>query len=90
MLKTHLLKKIHLLGEKENSVDIQHCMRTAVILLFVIFKYKDLKITLHEDEFNELCYALTLPNLDKEHFLQFWTQFSLDVRIIQKYVPFFC
>ncbi|XP_030005629.1 E3 ubiquitin-protein ligase rnf213-alpha-like [Sphaeramia orbicularis] len=82
MLKNFLLEKMVLQGEDENGEDILHHKRMAVILLFVQ-RHNVFKIELNGDELNELCYALTLPNLDKDHFLQFWTQFSQDVRIVQ-------
>lgn len=63
------------------SLYIQDTMRAAVIMLFVCRQYR---IKLDNAELSRLCNLLCLPNLNKDEFLLYWTDFSRDVTILKK------
>ncbi|XP_069558951.1 E3 ubiquitin-protein ligase rnf213-alpha [Brachyistius frenatus] len=86
MLKTFMLTNVipQLLKDGDGkSLYIQDRMRAAVIMLHAC---KQHGIRLDEGELGRLCPMLCLPKLEKEEFLQFWTQFSQDVSIL-KHLP---
>ncbi|KAM9346074.1 E3 ubiquitin-protein ligase rnf213-alpha-like [Symphorus nematophorus] len=59
---------------------IQDPLRAAVIMLTVCTQHG---IKLDNGELNRLCNVLCLPKLDKDAFLQYWTQFSQDVATLK-------
>lgn len=56
-------------------------MRAAVIMISV---WSKLKFRLDNGELHRLCSALSLPKLEKDEFLQYWTKFSQDVAPLKK------
>ncbi|CAB1319090.1 unnamed protein product [Coregonus sp. 'balchen'] len=70
-----LLKK----GDGKSPI-IQDHMRAAVIVLYVCKHYD---IQLEKAEIAGLCFALCLPNLPKDEFLHYWTEFTQPVLLLR-------
>lgn len=71
-----LMKK----GERK-SPTIQDQMKAAVIVLYMCKHYE---IQLEKAEIAGLCFALCLPNLPKDEFLHYWTDFTQPVVLLKK------
>ncbi|KAM9519265.1 E3 ubiquitin-protein ligase rnf213-alpha-like [Salvelinus alpinus] len=63
------------------SPTIQDQMKAAVIVLYMCKHYE---IQLDKAEIAGLCFALCLPNLPKDEFLQYWTDFTQPVVLLKK------
>uniref|UniRef100_A0A3Q3GL01 Uncharacterized protein n=1 Tax=Labrus bergylta TaxID=56723 RepID=A0A3Q3GL01_9LABR len=84
MLKDFMLENVIPQASKDGDkkmLYIQNHMRAAVIMLCVCKQYF---IGLTLAELNPLCTALCLPKLNKDDFLQYWSDFSQDVPILKK------
>ncbi|XP_038133385.1 E3 ubiquitin-protein ligase rnf213-alpha isoform X1 [Cyprinodon tularosa] len=62
------------------SPYVQDPMKAALIMLHV---WRSYGVKLENSELHRLCYALCLPKLEKEDFLQYWSDFSQDVSAIK-------
>ncbi|XP_070779019.1 E3 ubiquitin-protein ligase rnf213-alpha [Enoplosus armatus] len=83
MLKEFMLTKVipQLLKDRDRKMHyIQDPVRAAVIMLCV---WREYRLKLESSELLRLCSELCLPKLDKDAFLQYWTQFSQDVAIFK-------
>ncbi|XP_061604346.1 E3 ubiquitin-protein ligase rnf213-alpha isoform X4 [Phyllopteryx taeniolatus] len=65
--------------ENAKSLYIQDPLRAAVIMLHLCEQYR---INLDPVHRLHLCTQLSLPKLDKSAFLQYWQDFSRDVRLL--------
>ena len=63
------------------SLYIEDTMRAAVIMLHVLKQYQ---IRLDNAELHKLCTALCLPKLEKDKFLEYWTDFSQSVSVLNR------
>ncbi|KAM9393995.1 E3 ubiquitin-protein ligase rnf213-alpha-like isoform 2-T2 [Pholidichthys leucotaenia] len=82
MLKAFMMTKVlpqQLKDGEQKSVFIQDRLKAAAIVLHVWRWYR---IRFDNHELHQLCTALCLPKLDKDNFLQYWTEFSQDVSIL--------
>uniref|UniRef100_A0AAQ5Y0G2 RING-type E3 ubiquitin transferase n=1 Tax=Amphiprion ocellaris TaxID=80972 RepID=A0AAQ5Y0G2_AMPOC len=66
------------------SLYIEDPLRAAVIMLHVCRQHQ---IRLEHSELNRLCTALCLPKLERDDFLQYWTDFSQCVSSLKRLVP---
>ncbi|XP_023265809.1 E3 ubiquitin-protein ligase RNF213 [Seriola lalandi dorsalis] len=83
MLKEFMLKNVIHSSLKDGDRKmrcIQDPTRAAVIMLHVC---KQHSIRLNDTELHQLCTALCLPKLDKDGFLQYWTDFLKDVAVLK-------
>lgn len=84
MLKEFMLTKVIPQLRKdgeEKMLYVRDPMRAAVIMLCV---WRQHRLKLDNGELHRLCTALCLPKLDKDDFLQYWKEFSLDVAILKE------
>nr|XP_046223994.1 E3 ubiquitin-protein ligase rnf213-alpha [Oncorhynchus gorbuscha] len=84
LLKQFILESVlpQLLKKGEGrSPTIQDQMKAAVIVLYVCKHYE---IPLERAEVAGLCFALCLPNMPKDEFLQYWTDFTQPVVLLKK------
>ena len=63
------------------SLYIQDPMRAGVIMLRIWVQHG---IRMDDAELYRLCNTLCLPKKNKDDFLQYWKDFSLDVAILKK------
>ncbi|XP_072224665.1 E3 ubiquitin-protein ligase rnf213-alpha [Leuresthes tenuis] len=81
MLKEFMLAHVipQLKDGDGKSLYIKDTMRAAVIMLHVM---KQHQIRLDNAELHRLCSALCLPKLEKDKFLEYWTDFSQSVSVL--------
>uniref|UniRef100_A0A3Q2E155 RING-type E3 ubiquitin transferase n=1 Tax=Cyprinodon variegatus TaxID=28743 RepID=A0A3Q2E155_CYPVA len=63
------------------SPYVQDPMKAALIMLHV---WRSYGVKLENPELHRLCNALCLPKLEKDDFLQYWSDFSQDVSAIKR------
>ncbi|KAM9843458.1 E3 ubiquitin-protein ligase rnf213-alpha-like [Aulostomus maculatus] len=84
MLKEFMLMNVMPQLLKDRDIKrpyIEDPLRAAVIMLYVCRQFS---IKLNNSELSQLCTELCLPRLDRDNFLQYWRDFSLDGAILNK------
>ncbi|MEQ2177234.1 hypothetical protein GOODEAATRI_001612 [Goodea atripinnis] len=84
ILKEFMLTQVfpQLKDGNEKCLYIQDPMGAAMIMLYV-WRHFQIKLDQNAD-LNRLCSALCLPKLEKDKFIQYWTNFSRDVSVLKK------
>ncbi|MED6260783.1 hypothetical protein ATANTOWER_028724, partial [Ataeniobius toweri] len=83
ILKEFMLTQVfpQLKDGNEKGLYIQDPMGAAMIMLYV-WRHFQIKLDQNAD-LNRLCSALCLPKLEKDKFIQYWTDFSRDVSVLK-------
>ncbi|KAK5599708.1 hypothetical protein CRENBAI_016743 [Crenichthys baileyi] len=83
ILKEFMLTQVfpQLKDGNEKGLYIQDPMGAAMIMLYV-WRHFQIKLDQNAD-LNRLCSALCLPKLEKDKFIQYWTNFSRDVSVLK-------